>query len=142
MRNSHKYYLSCFALITLVDYTTAFNPDWQRWVAHMPAVWIFYLTYPLLFTWLIFKRRCRGWRLALVVLTAALLLEIVVFNNPLFDAFPLNLLMIPLAFAIYAFITYIPLWLVEGSLRRYAGRTLLLTLVWMLISLLTYFSTA
>ena len=124
----------------MVDYTTVFNPDWQRWLTYMPEVWLFYCGYPLLFTLLIYKAGWRGWRLSLAVLLSGLLLEVIIFDNPLFDPFPFNLLMFPLTFAIYAFIIFVPLWIVEGHMRRHKGWIITLTLVWFLVALLTYFS--
>ena len=40
----------------VVDFTTAFNPDVQRWISHMPLIWVFYIGYPLLFAYLIYRR--------------------------------------------------------------------------------------
>jgi hypothetical protein len=47
-----------------VDYATTFNPDFQRWLAYMPMVWLFYLGCAALFSLLIPEvLRCiyNGW---------------------------------------------------------------------------------
>ena len=43
MRPSLKYLLSGVSIWVLVDYTTAFMPDTDRWTQHMPDIWLFYV---------------------------------------------------------------------------------------------------
>jgi len=37
-----KYFLLSETFWVVMDYTTAFNPDFQHWLAHMPLIYHFY----------------------------------------------------------------------------------------------------
>jgi len=126
----------------VVDYTTAFNPDFQRWLAHMPGIWLFYIGYPLLFSILIFRLRLRGAKLFLVTLFTALLMEILLFHNSLLFTFPIMLVMLPVAVLLYLLITWLPLWIAEGTVKAHRGRLLPLLLNWLLVAFLNYVNTA
>jgi len=141
MRSPSKYFILAVIFWVVVDYSTAFNPDWQRWIEHMPLILLFYLGYPLLFTFLIYRLKWRRWQLFLAVLFMTFFLEMVIFHNTLLTTFPMLLVMIPVAVAIYSFITYVPLWIAEGNLRNKWKLSSLLTLVWLIVSILNYKST-
>ena len=51
-----KYLIAGVVMWVVVDFTTAFNPDFQRWLDHMPLIWAFYVGYPLVFAHLIYNR--------------------------------------------------------------------------------------
>ena len=42
MRSSVKYFIIAVAFWVVVDYSTAFNPDWQCWLEQMPLILLFY----------------------------------------------------------------------------------------------------
>ena len=137
---SLKYFLLSALFWVTVDYTTVFNPDFARWVAHMPLIWAFYLGSPFIFSHLIYRYNWQGRRLFLAVLVCMVVCELVLFNNYLLYTFPIMLLMIPIAICIYSFITYVPMWLTDGTLKNHRGWTIFLTIVWLIVAFLNYAS--
>jgi hypothetical protein len=133
-----KYFLLSIVFWVAVDYTTVFNPDFGRWMAHMPLIWVFYLGCPLIFSWLIYKRNWQGRKLFIAVLVCMVACELILFNNSLLYTFPIMLIMIPIAICIYSFITYLPMWITDGSLRNHKGWTIFLTMIWLIVALLNY----
>ena len=138
MRSSVKYFIIAVAFWVVVDYSTAFNPDWQCWLEHMPLILLFYFGYPLLFTFLIYRLKWRRWQLFMAMLFMMFFLEMVIFNNTLLTTFPMLLVMIPVAVPIYSFITYVPLWIAEGDLRNKWKLASMLAFIWLVISFLNY----
>jgi hypothetical protein len=96
----------------VVDYTTVFNPDFQNWVNHMPLIWLFYIGYPLIFAFLIYKKEWNSNRIMLI--------------------------MIPIAVCIYSFITFPPKWIVEGTLSENRKPLILLLIVWVIVAVLHF----
>lgn len=138
--NLLKYFIIAVFFWVVVDYTTAFNPDLQRWLAHMPVIWLFYLGYPLLFAWLIYRRKWQGKKLFLAMLAGIFIVEIIFSGNIRLFAFPDMFLFIPAALAIYSFITYTPKWIVENQISQNKKKIILMTIIWILISLVTFTS--
>ncbi len=133
-----KYVLTGTIAWVVVDFTTAFNPDVQRWIEHMPLVWVFYIGYPLLFAFLIYRRRWSDRRIALAMLVSAFVIEVFLSDNALLYTFPMMFVMIPVAVAIYCVVTFIPKWLVEGEIRERTKTTFLLVVVWIVVSILNF----
>lgn len=138
MDDFSKYVLTGTIAWVVVDFTTAFNPDVQRWIEHMPLIWAFYIGYPLLFAFLIYRRRWTDRRVASAMLVSAFVIEVVLSDNALLYTFPIMLVMNPIAAAIYSVVTFIPKWLVEGEIRKRAKTTFLLVSVWIVVSILNY----
>jgi uncharacterized membrane protein len=138
MDDFSKYVLTGTIAWVVVDFTTAFNPDVQRWIEHMPLIWVFYIGYPLLFAFLIYKRRWSDRRIALAMLVSAFIIEVVLSDNTLLYTFPMMLVMNPIAVAIYSVVTFIPKWLVEGEIRKRTKTTFLLLVVWIVVSVLNF----
>ena len=132
-----KYFLLGTVFWFCVDFTTAFAPDVHRWVSYMPAILLFYFGSPLLFAFLIYRRGWSDRSLIAPVLVVLVLVEVVFSHNALLFTFPLLLIFIPVAVAIYSFITYVPRWIVDGRLPVHRRTTLLLVLVWIVIALLS-----
>ena len=131
-----KYVFTSIIAWVVVDFTTAFNPDIQRWIRHMPLIWAFYIGYPLLFAFLIYKRRWSDRKIVSAMLVSAFIIEVVLSNNALLYTFPIMLIMNPIAAAIYSTVTFIPKWLVEGEIRRRTKMIFLLVAVWVVVSIL------
>ena len=138
MNNSLRYFVLGVIFWIVVDYTTAFNPDFQRWLDHMPEIWLFYLGYPLLFTFLIYKKGWTGWKLFLPMLLGAFVVEVIFTHNVLLYTFPIMLVMIPIALCIYGFITYTPKWIVEKKILEHKILSLLFAAVWVIVSFLSF----
>jgi len=138
MDDFSKYALTGMIAWVVVDFTTAFNPDVQRWIRHMPLIWAFYIGYPLLFAYLIYRRRWSDRKIAYAMLVSAFVIEVVLSDNALLFTFPMMLVMNPIAAAIYGVVTFIPKWLVEGEIRERKKTALLLIAVWIAVSIMNY----
>ena len=137
-----RYLLAGVVTWVVVDYTTAFNPDVQRWLDHMPLIWGFYVGYPLAFSHLIYNRRWSDRSISLAMIAGGFFVEIVCSNNSLLYTYPIMLVMIPVALAIYGVVTFIPKWVVEGELKARWRTTALLLAVYIVVAVLNYFNKA
>ncbi|MGD2249329.1 MAG: hypothetical protein PVF58_13055 [Candidatus Methanofastidiosia archaeon] len=143
MNNPLKYFIVGVIFWFLVDFTTTEairNPGFYYSV-YMPALLIFYIGYPLLFSFLIYKFNFEGKKLLITTLIAAFFLEAVVFQNPLLTTFPMLFIGIPAAISLYGFITYGPKWIVNGEIKNNKGKLTIMILVYVLISLATVLGT-
>ncbi len=137
-----KYLLAGVVTWVIVDFTTAFNPDVQRWLEHMPLIWAFYVGYPLVFAHLIYNRRWSDRSIFLAMIAGGFFVEIVCSNNVLLYTFPIMLVMIPVALAIYGVVTFIPRWAVDRELKARWRTVALLLAVYFVVAVLNYFNTA
>ncbi|MCW4048915.1 MAG: hypothetical protein NWE89_04180 [Candidatus Bathyarchaeota archaeon] len=133
-----KYVFAGVAAWVVVDFSTVFNPDVERWVRHMPLIWVFYIGYPLLFGHLIYRRRLGDRGLVSAMLVSGFVIEVVLSGNALLYTFPIMVVMIPVAVAIYSCVTFIPRWIVDGEIRERKRLILLLVTVWIIVSVLNY----
>lgn len=140
MNNFIKYFLIGALLVTLVDYTTAFNPNYLRWISYLPDVLIFYVGYSLLFALLIYKLGLKSKRLFIAMLIAGFCFEILLFKNKLYFTYPMMLITIPATVFIYGFVTYAPKWIAEKSVSENKKKLILLTAAWIIISFLAFSS--
>ena len=138
MRPFLKYLLSGVSIWVLVDYTTAFNPDTARWIQHMPDIWLFYIGYPLIFTYLIYVRNWNDKQLFSAMLVLAFIIEVVLSKNSLLYTFPLLLIMNPVAVAIYSLVTFMPKWFTENEITRNRKTVAILVVAWITVSILNY----
>jgi len=138
MNQSARYFFTAVLFWIVVDFTTAFNPNVQDWIRHMPLICAFYVGYPALFTTLIYRRGWTGRKLFTAMLCGTVVMELVLFHNVLLVTFPIMLIMIPLALAIYSFITYGPKWIAEGTLAAHRKQMILLTLIWLMVAVLSF----
>ncbi len=111
-----RYCFICFLLWVLVDLGTAGGFRLSYFAKYGPALLIFYLGYPLVFTFLIYRAHWGERRLFLATLAAIFVVEVVFTGNPLVMTFPACLVGIPLAILIYAPLTYFPLWYVRKEI--------------------------
>jgi len=137
-----RYLLAGVVTWVVVDFTTAFNPDVQRWLDHMPLIWVFYVGYPLVFAHLIYNRRWSDRSIFLAMIAGGFFVEIVCSNNSLLYTYPIMLAMIPVALAIYGVVTFIPKWVVEGELKARWRTTAFLLAVYFIVAALNYFNKA
>jgi hypothetical protein len=104
-----------------------------------PGSLVLLLGYPLIFVWLVFRRKWSDRRLFGGTLAAIFLVEVVFTRNPLLTTFPACLFGVPLAVLIYAPLTYFPLWLVRRELRLRRRMVCLLAFVEVAVMALTTF---
>jgi len=138
MDDFKKYLLLGILIWVVVDYTTAFNPDIQRWIDHMPLIWGFYIGYPLIFAQLIYRKRWDDRRLLLAMMVGAFTVEIVLSNNTLLYTYPLMVVMIPIAVAIYTIVTFLPKWVIDGTLKQRWKTLLIIGIVYFTVAFLNY----
>jgi len=140
MDDYKKYLLLSILTWVIVDFTTAFNPNIQRWIDHMPLIWGFYIGYPLIFTHLIYRKQWEGRKLFYAMLIGTFTVEIIFSNNSLLYTFPLMLIMNPIAVAIYTIVTYLPKWIIEGSLKQNRKAFTIIGITYLTVAILNYVS--
>ena len=104
-----------------------------------PTLLLFYIGYPLIFSFLIFKLQWDERRLFLATLAAIFVVEVLFTRNPLLMTFPALLLGIPLAILVYAPLTYFPLWFVRKEIGEHKILITGLILVELIVMILTTF---
>ncbi len=138
MKEFTRYLLAGTIFWVVVDWTTAFNPDFERWLSYMPEIWLFYVGYPLIFAFLIYRRKWSDWRVFLAMLVGAFIVEVVLTGNRLLYTFPIMLIGIPVAISIYSLLTFAPKWIVENRIRQNKRKMILMIIVWILVSISTF----
>ncbi|MFB0504848.1 MAG: hypothetical protein ACETWE_13550 [Candidatus Bathyarchaeia archaeon] len=122
----------------VVDWTTAFNPYFERWLSYMPEIWLFYVGYPLIFAFLIYRRKWSDCGVFLAMLVGAFIVEVVFTGNKLLYTFPIMLIGIPAAISIYSLLTFAPKWIVENRIRQNKRKLISMIIVWILVSISTF----
>ena len=133
------YCFTCFLLWVLVDLGTAGGFRLSYFAKYGPALLIFYLGYPLVFTFLIFRAHWGEKRLFLATLAAIFVIEVVFTRNPLVMTFPVCLVGIPLAILVYAPLTYFPLWYVQKEIGNHKTTVVFLVICELVVMGLTTF---
>ncbi|MBM3121241.1 MAG: hypothetical protein FJZ97_03530 [Chloroflexi bacterium] len=129
----------CSLLWVLIDLGTAGGFRLSYFSDHGPLLLAFYLGYPLVFAFLIFRLHWSGWRLLLATLAAIVVIEGVLTGNPWLLSFPLMLIGVPLAMCVYAPLTYFPLWIVKGEIGGHRAMGIFLSLVVLAVMFLSTF---
>jgi len=138
MKGFTRYFLIGTSFWVVADWTTAFNPDSERWLSHMPEIWLFYIGYPLVFAFLIYERKWGNGRVFLATLVGAFLVEVIFTGNELLYTFPIMLIGIPIAVSTYGLLTFVPKWIVENKTRQNKRKLILMIIVWVLVSISTF----
>lgn len=133
------YILYGFLLWVIVDWGTAGGFRLSYFIEHGPLLLVFYLGFPIAFAYLIFQRHWSQRKLLLATAAAILLVEAIFTGNPFVLSFPLMLVGIPLAFCVYAALTYFPLWIVNGEMGKHKVIAAILSLVVVAVACLTTF---
>jgi len=137
-----RYSFIGFLLWVVIDFGTAGGFRLSYFAAHGPWLLVFYIGYPIVFSYLIFRRKWAGWKLFLATVVAILVIEGLFTANPFILSFPLMLVGIPLAICIYAPLTYFPMWIVNGELARHRAVAVFLSIVVLVVMYLTTFGGA
>ncbi len=137
MKKFIKYFLLGILFWVVVDFTTVFIPDFQKWFSFMPTIWLFYILYPLLFAFLFYKTKLKHRYLFIIMLIISFSIELTFFHNALLYTFPIMLLAIPFSIAIYSLITFVPFWITEKKVRKNKKKTILMVIIWIIITILT-----
>lgn len=139
MHKQLKYVIFGVIFWFLVDFTTTNavrNPGFY-YSTYMPALLLFYIGYPLIFSFLIYRFDFEGKPLFITTLIAAFFLEAVVFQNSLLYTFPMMLIGVPAAIFLYSFITYGPKWITNKEIKNKKWKLIVLILIYVFISLAT-----
>jgi hypothetical protein len=137
MKKWLSYFLVSVLFWFVVDFTTtkAIKNPVAYYSAYMPLMLIFYVGYPLIFTFLIYRLKLAGLWLFILVALGAFVVEVIFTHNPLLLNFPLMLIGIPAALCIYSLLTYIPKWIIDSEISMNKWKITALVVVYVLISL-------
>ncbi|MBU7024808.1 MAG: hypothetical protein HXS40_11645 [Theionarchaea archaeon] len=133
-----KYFIIGVMFWLLVDWTTAFQPDLQRWLTYWPEIWMFYLGFPLIFAFLIYRRMWSDRKIFVATLFEVFIVEIVFTHNVLLYTFPIMVLALPVGIILYSILAFVPKWIVDKELKRNKWKLTLMVVVWAFVSLATY----
>lgn len=135
-----KYLLLYILIYFIIDFSTGFNWDFKYWTSIGGPILgaIIYPLSGLFFAYLIFRKNIKEKWLFIIAVVYGLLLEIIIFKNPLL-AFPNILLGLPIAAAVYSLIVFLPKWIVERSVRKNLKKLIPLLLVWIFMAVLSFF---
>ena len=139
-----RYFLLAVLAWVIVDFTTtaAIGNPLAYYSKYMPALLIFYVGYPLVFSTLIYKFRLGSRGLLLAMIAGIFLVEVVLTHNMLLVTPPICLLAIPIGLGHYGMVTFMPLWIAERTLgrnRKWAAAILAVWAVGVLLNILTQF---
>lgn len=133
------YCLLCILFWIIVDWGTAGGFRTSYFEKYGLTLLIFYIGYPIIFTFLIFRANFNEKSLFLATLIAIFIVEVLFTRNPWVMDFPACLIGIPLAVAVYTPLTYFPLWIVRKEINRHLGLVLFLSLIELAVIALTTF---
>lgn len=139
-----KYFVIAVLAWAMVDFTTtaAIGHPRAYYSSFMPALLLFYIGYPLTFSALIYKFRLTSTALFLAMIVGIVVVEVVFTHNMLLLTWPVCLLAIPISLGHYAMVTFMPLWIAEGTMkenRKWVIATLGLWALGVLLNVLTQF---
>ena len=139
-KNKQWFHYFIYGIIcwVIVDFTTVFNPNLQRWISFWPTIWLFYILFPLAFSLLIYKLKINDKQLFLCTIIEIIISEVILFQNQLLFTFPIMLIAIPVSVCIYTLITFFPKWIEEKKLKENRRIIIFLIIVWILISIITF----
>jgi len=139
-----RYFLIAVFAWVIVDFTTtaAIAHPFAYYSKYMPALLVFYIGYPLVFSALIYQFRLGARGLSLAMIAGIVVVEIVFTHNLLLLTLPICLLAIPISLAHYSMVTFMPLWMAErtiGKNKKWAAATAAVWAVGVLLNILTQF---
>jgi hypothetical protein len=142
MKRFWQYFLLGFVFWIIVDFTTteAIRNPIHYYSTYMPALLLFYVGYPLVFSVLIHKFKIRDAWIFIATLIAAFIVEIIFTHNSLLYTFPIMFIAIPAAVGIYSLLTFLPKWIIEGKIKENKWRLIIIIIVWVFVFLASLFS--
>jgi hypothetical protein len=138
IRGWPRYFVIAVLAWLIVDFTTTpavANPR-AYYSKYMPALLLFYIGYPLIFSALIYGLRLGNKGLFAAMLAGIVMVEIVFSHNMLLLTLPICLLAIPISLGHYGMVSFMPMWLAEGTLRQNRKAAIGTVAVWAVGSLL------
>ena len=109
MRKQLLYIAFGFVAWVIAEYVTVWaERGIAEWVSFMPLIFVFYLGYPLLFSFLIYKLEWNNLKLFAATLAVGFTLELMFFQNYAMVQLPTATYYIPALVLIYSFLTFAP----------------------------------
>lgn len=144
MAKTLSYFFLGAILWVIVDFTTteAIRDPVLYYSTYMPALLIFYLGYPLVFSILIYKLKLGNVSLFFATLLGMIVVEVLFTHNAALFTFPLLLIAIPAGIAIYSLLTFLPKWILEREVRANIGKTLVMLAFYLVITAATVFGSS
>ena len=144
MRGWSRYFALAVLAWIIVDFTTtpAIGNPVAYYSKYMPALLLFYIGYPLVFSLLIYGLKLGQRAVFLAMIAGIVVVEIVFTHNMLLLTFPICLLAIPISLGHYGMVSFMPLWVAEGTFsenRKWATATMSVWAVGVLLNILTQF---
>lgn len=120
MRAGLRYFLLAVLAWLIVDFTTtsAIAKPAAYYSKYMPALLVFYVGYPLVFSILIYRFRLTSKRLFLAMVLGIVVVELLFAHNMLLLTLPVCLLAIPISLGHYGMVTFMPWWVAERTIRQ------------------------
>jgi hypothetical protein len=139
-----KYFVLAVLAWLVVDFTTteAIGNARAYYSKYMPALLVFYFGYPLVFSALRYRFMLGAKGLFVAMVVGIVVVEIVFTQNALMYTLPICLLAIPISLGHYGMVTFMPMWLAEGTLsrnRKWAAAAATVWAVGVLLNILTQF---
>jgi hypothetical protein len=139
LRKAVLYFVLGVLFWIIVDFGTAGGFNVGYFGKYGLTLCIFYIGYPAVFTFFIFVLKLREKHLLLATMIGIFVVEVVFTRNPLIMEFPVCLLGVPLAVAVYAPLTFFPLWIVRREMRKHLRWVIFLSSIVILVMILTTF---
>lgn len=132
VRLGATYFLFAVLAWLVVDFTTtpAIGDARGYYGMYMPALLFFYIGYPLTFAVLRYGLRLGMRGMFVAMIAGIVIVEILFTHNALLYTLPICLLAIPISLGHYGMVTFMPLWLAEGTTGRYKKAATATVAVW------------
>jgi hypothetical protein len=118
----------------IIEYITVWHSRFKEWISLMPWSLIQYLAIVLIFYYFIFRRKWSDKRIFMLMIILMYILEFIWQNFLLLNIYlfiPGSLLLI----SIWGFLTFIPLWTIDGTLREHKLAAIFYSL-WILVAII------
>lgn len=115
----------------IVEYITVWHSKFNEWLHILPLASIQYLIIIFIFSYFIFRKKWREKRVFIAMLVVMYFFEIALWQNSLALTSYGSLLLI----SIWGFVTFIPLWIINKSLREHKWQVIYYSL-WILVAII------
>lgn len=132
------YILFSMLLWFLVTFAVGFEFNLAAWLASVNTLALISILYAALFALLFFILLWAAEKVFITMLIVMLALEIFIFGNDRFTSYPEFLYAIPISILLYSVFTFLPLWMIEHSLKKHTHSLIGMTLAFILVILFNY----
>ena len=125
------YIIISFIFWLIVEYITVWHSKFNEWLHNLPLTSIQYWVLIFIFYYFLFRKKWSEKRIFIMMLVIMYFFEIVLWQNSL----ALNIFGSLLLISIWGFLTFIPFWIVNKSIREHKWQAIYYSL-WMLVALI------